>query len=167
MFKYAIPGSVKTAEPNWAGVPLAYVNKVSAVCRTMAECNDLVGWFDGKPDFCPDMPVLLLIPNVDKPIAVCGMGFATAAELRDTCIEVWGSKNLKQQQKGSQFDFDDLRERAGELPREKVAEMTAYAYWDRLQRHKASPVTDPWKRMRYPNPKGRTKFVQVENKGWK
>ena len=156
MEEVARQGVVQTAEPNWDGVPLSFVGKASAVCRSMADCEDLVHWFDNQADFCPYLPVLLMIPGAMK--QVCGLGFATAAELRDTCMDVWGTTTQRIARRGSVFDFDDLRERAGAMPREKVAEMAQYAFDDRIKRHKASRVTDPWRQFRYANPKKRTVF---------
>lgn len=168
MLAYAYDGSVRTPEPNWAGVPTDYVGKCSAVCRSMKDCDELVKWFDNRPDFCPDNPVLLLIPNVHPPIAVCGMGFATAAEMQDACREAWGVHLARQEKTGGQFDFDDLREREGMIERSKLAEAAQYAFWDRVKRHRASPVTDPFKQFRYPNPRNRVVFpLMPDNSGWK
>ncbi len=158
MIQYAIEGSVQTPEPDWRGLPTSFHGKYSAVCRSMAECDDLVHWFDNRPDFCPDLAVLLVIPNVWPPIAITGMGFATAAELRDCAVSVWGTKSALMEKNGTLHDWDDMRERQGELPREKVAEMAQYAFWDRVKRHKASPITDPFRQFRYPNPTNKTQF---------
>jgi hypothetical protein len=149
-------GIVQTEEPNWTGVPLSFVGKASAVCRSMADCEDLVHWFDNQADFCPDLPVLLMIPGAMK--QVCGLGYATAAELRDTCMDVWGVTTQRIDRRGSVFDFDDLRERAGAMRREDVAVHAQYAFDDRVKRHKASRVTDPWRQFRYRNPHNRTVF---------
>lgn len=168
MLQYAFKGSVQTEEPDWRGVPLDFKGKCSAVCRSMKDCDDLVHWFDNRADFCPDLPVLLLIPNVNPPIAICGLGFSTAAELRDACCETWGRKDARMQKTGSLYDFDDLREQNGMIERSKLAEATSYAFWERVKRHKASPRTDPFKQMRYPNPRNRVVFpLMPDNAGWK
>lgn len=165
--QYAIEGSVQTGVPDWSGVPVSYWNQVSAVCRTLKDCSDLVYWFGNRADFCPLQPVLLLIPGVHPPPIVCGMGYATAAELRDVCVGVWGEKLALMEKKGSLFDFDDLRERNGLPERSKVAELTQYAFWDRVTRHKAAIRTDPFRQHRYPNPLNKVKFVAPDNSGWK
>ncbi len=88
--------------------------------------------------------------------------------MRDSCREVWATKSALQAKRGSHWDFDDLREQAGEMPREKVAEMAAYAFWDRVRRHRASPVTDPFRQFNYPRIRGRTQFSQLpDNSAWK
>lgn len=162
-------GSVKTAPIDYRDVPMAYwpkatyypdgsvgqgKDRISAVCRSMADCNDLVHWFNDQPNFCPYLPVLLLIPGA--PTIISGLGFSTAAELRDCCIEVWGVKTGGDAHK--RFNGDELRERYGYARKEDVPAMVQEAFWERTQRHKASPVTDPVRQMKYPNPTNRTVF---------
>lgn len=157
MSDYAINGKVQTAEPDWTGVPTSLVGRMSAVCHSLKDCQDLVHFFDNQPDFCPNLPVLLMIPGVWPPVPVVGLGYATAAELRDTCVDAWCVKSGRAAKDQLAY-FDDQRERNGLMERSKVAEMTQYAFWDRTKRHKASPVTDPVKQFRYFNPKHRVVF---------
>ena len=79
--------TVQTPFIDYHDVPMAYWPKatydegtrvtrpkevISAVCRSMADCNELVKWFDSQPNFCPDLPVLLLIPGL-PPQLVAGL----------------------------------------------------------------------------------------------
>ncbi len=168
MNEVARNGSVKTQMPDITGVPMAFWYpklRISAVCRSEADCQDLVKWFDNEPNFCPYQPVLIILPNgVMKQVA--GLGFATAAEMRDCCLELWGIYTSGEGEK--RFNVDEMREEAGYVRREDVATAVAYAFADRIARHKASPITDPWKQFRYPNPTHKVKFGQMpSNEGWK
>lgn len=171
-------GTVRTPQIDYRGVPMAYWPKVSqrydtklsiprdqisAVCRSMDDCNNLVQWFDNQPNFCPDLPVLLLIPGKHKLIS--GLGFSTAAELRDCCIEVWGVYTSSDGDK--RWNVDEMRERSGYARREDVPAMVQEAFWEKAKQHKASPVTDPGRQPEYPNPTGKTQFTQPESQDWK
>ncbi len=140
---------------------------VSAVCRNLKDCQELVKWFDDKPNFCPDQPILLMIPGVDPPVVVAGCGWATVAELRDCCLEAWTVKRDRFKKLGEVLDFDSLRERHGDIPRDKKVEAMQYAVQDRIDRHKASPRTDPWKQFHYPNPTHKVKFPEQPAQDWK
>ena len=142
---------------DWEGVPGSYVGKCSAVCRTAQECEDLVCWF-GSADFCPNLPVLLLLSGTDAPIAIAGMGFATAAELRDCAVVTWHEKTAKLADDGKLLDFDALRERRGLMRREEVDAATRQALLDRIAKHKANPVSDPPRQPVYPNPTKKMRF---------
>lgn len=170
-------GRVQTAPIRYSDLPMAYwpvsvfdhgrkvgmKERISAVCRSMADCNALVEFFDNQPNFCPDLPVLLLLPAGHK--LVSGLGYATAAELRDCCIEVWGT--YERADAGKRFDNDELRERFGMARKEDVAAMTQEAFADRIRRHKANPITDPWKQFQYPNPTERTLHSVADDQSWK
>ena len=142
---------------NWTGVPHGLRGKVSAVCRSLKDCEDLVAWF-GDGNFCPFQPVLLLIPGNPSPIAIVGDGYATAAELRDCAVDQWEITTERIAKTGRNFDFDEARERAG-LPRaEDFDTLYREAMWARIQKHKASPVTDPFRQPDYPNETNKVMF---------
>lgn len=145
-------------EIDWAGVPPTLKGKASAVCRSLADCEDLVHWY-GDADFCPFLPVLLLIPGA-QPTAIVGDGYATAAELRDCAVVYWETQTNRVAS-GSVLDFAALRERAGLPEKGKADELTREALWERQKRHKATPVTDPAPQSVYPNPTGKIVFGQM------
>ena len=99
-----------------------------------------------------------------NPTLVSGLGLSTVAELRDCCVEVWGVKTSREAHK--RFNNDELRERFGMARKEDVQEMVREAHWERAKRHKASPVTDPSKQFKYPNPNKRT-LHKVADPTWK
>ena len=154
----AVHAAKKVPPINWVGVPESYVGKCSAVCRTAQECSDLVLWF-GSADFCPVQPVLVLIPGADAPIAIAGMGYATAAELQDCAIVTWYDKSQKIEKDGTMFDFDTLRERRGLMRREEVDAATREAMVERVAKHKANPISDPARQPQFPNPTNKTRFA--------
>ena len=151
--------ALKRVEPiDWTGVPESFKGKCSAVCRTAKECSDLVRWF-GSPDFCPVLPVMVMVPKVDAPTLIAGMGYATAAELQDCAVVAWHEQTEKLATTGTLLDFDALREKHGLMRREKVDEATRNALLDRIARHKSNPITDPARQPVYPNPTAKTRFA--------
>ena len=137
---------------NWTGVPDRYVGKASAVCRSLAECEDLVKWF-GMAEFQPYLPVLVKAPQGWT--AITGMGYATVAELQDCAIVLWNRQIQA-------IDWDERRERARLMRREDVAAEMADALTRRIAQHKANPVTDPFRQPRYPRVNGKTVFPVVK-----
>ena len=153
--------TVRSIPPiDWRGVPvnvyLRFRNRVSAVCRSQHECEDLVHWF-GAAEFCPFPPILIMVPGTGG-ILLCGFGLATAAELRDDAVGLWVLKSERMVKTGSLVDFDDLRERAGLVRRENVRDAVAEAFHERIRQHKENIRTDPFRQPRYPRWRGRTVF---------
>lgn len=142
---------------NWRGVPAGLKGRCSAVCRSLAECEDLVNWF-GDENFCPFLPVLLLVPGAQTAPAISGMGIAPAAEIRDIAVAYWEQTEEDVKNKRSFVNFDEARERRGLMPRDKVDAAVRQAMRDRVAKHKASPITDPSRQPVYPNPTGRVVF---------
>lgn len=138
---------------------------ISAVCRSLRDCDDLVAAFGGHANFCPDLPILLIMPD-GNPKLVAGLGFSTAAELRDCCVDVWGVNTGSDAHK--RFNVDEMREREGLARREDVTEMTREAFHERRQRHLSSPITDPVRQYQYPNPTHKVLFPQQpDSSSWK
>ena len=145
---------------DWRGVPFRYVGKASAVCRTFVDCEELVRWF-GDPDFCPYLPVLVKAPNGWT--AITGLGLAPAAELQDCAIVLWRRQEEALAKTGSILDFDAARERHGLMRKEDVSAAMADALTRRIARHKANPVTDPFRQPRYVRVNGKTVFPVVKS----
>jgi hypothetical protein len=131
------------------------------VCRTAEDCAELVRWF-GSPDFAPNLPVMVLVPGAQAPTLIAGMGYATAAELQDCAVVTWEQQTQKLAEGRPLVDFNAARERQGLMRREEVDAATREALRRRVARHKANPVTDPFRQPAYPNPKNKTKFVVGE-----
>lgn len=142
---------------DWAGVPPRYHGQCSAVCRTAEECGELVRWF-GSPDFCPHLPVMVMVPGTDAPTLIAGMGYATAAELQDCAVVTWHEQTRKLAKTGKIFDFDTLREKHGLMRREEVDDAARDAMLRRVAQHKANPISDPARQPVYPNPTGKKVF---------
>ena len=142
---------------NWTGVPKGLVGHCSAVVRTLAEAEDLIKWF-GDENFCPYLPVLLLVPGAQTAPAINGLGLAPAAEIRDIAVAYF-EQTLEDVQKGRSFvNFDEARERHGLMRREDVDAAVRQAMRDRVAKHKASPITDPMRQPDYPKPNNRVTF---------
>ena len=139
---------------DWRGVPYhirqRYENRVSALCTSVQECEDLVRWF-GAEDFCPFLPVLLMVPGTGG-ILLSGLGLATVSELRDDAVGLWHLKSERMEKHGSLIDFDEARERHGQMRREDVPAAISEALRERARKHLANPVTDPARQPIYPNP---------------
>ena len=140
---------------DWAGVPASFKGKCSAVCRTKEECGALVSWF-GDASFCPYLPVMVIVPGAPAPTLIAGFGYATAAELQDCAVVLWHQQTERLAKTGKLLDFDTLRERHGLMRREEVDVAAREAMLRRVAQHKASPVTDPPRKLVYPNPTNRT-----------
>lgn len=153
---------ILTPEIDWLGIPQNFWGKVSAICRSHADCLDLNHWF-GDENFEPDLPVLLVIPN---PVTgevhygqIAGLGLAPVYEIRDEAVARWElTEQALVKNGGTLLDFDALREKHGLVRREEVDAAFRNALLDRIAAHKASPVTDPSRQPRYPNPTNRMVF---------
>ncbi len=150
---------------NWLGVPDRFYRKVSAVCRNPGDCEDLVRWF-GDADFCPYLPIFLMIPGTEG-VMLIGMGYATAAELRDDAVNIWGKYTARLAKTGSLMDFDALREKHGDMRKENVAAEMAEAFRERIRKHKANPITDPAREPQYVRVNEKTVFAQTQSTEWK
>lgn len=144
---------------DWAGVPSRYKGKCSAVCRTAEECSEIVRWF-GSPDFAPTLPVMVMVPGADAPTLIAGMGIATASELQDCAVVTWHEQTRKLAATGSLVDFDELRERHNLMRREDVDAATRDALRRRVAEHKANPISDPVRKLVYPNPTNRKVYAK-------
>ena len=143
----------RIAPIDYCGVPASFKGKLSAVCRTAAECDELVHWF-GSPDFCPNLPIMVMVPGT-QPTLIPGFGYATAAELRDCAVVTWHTQAEKLTKTGRVLDFDALRDRRGLMRLEKVDTEVREAMLRRVAHHKANPITDPPRKLKYRNPTNR------------
>jgi hypothetical protein len=112
----------------------------------MQDCEDLIHVF-GKA--APLLPVLLLVPGLyagpqKQVILVAGEGYASAEEMKDLCVTTWGRAEMRVAERGPEFTtFDELRERHGLMPRNKVDAAVREALWERAKAHKTNFRTDP------------------------
>ncbi len=149
----AIQVAKRVAPIDWKGVPANFKGKLSAVCRTATDCDELVRHF-GSGDFCPLLPIMVMVPGA-QPTLIPGFGYATAAELRDCAVVTWHEQTEKLAKAGRLFDFDELRERRGLMRREEVDPAVREAMLRRIEQHKANPLTDPPRQPVYQNPTNR------------
>lgn len=146
---------------DWRNVPANFKGKLSAVCRTAEECEELVRWF-GSPDFCPYLPIMVMVPGLQAPTLIAGLGYATAAELRDCAVATWYQQTEKLAKTGRLVDFDELRDRRGLMRREEVDPAVREAMLRRIAQHKANPVTDPPRQPVRQNPTNRKLYERSE-----
>jgi len=102
---------------------------------------------------------MVMVPGADAPILIAGMGHATVAELQDCAVVTWEQHTDRIAKTGNVLDFDSLRERHGLMRRENVDAATRQALVERIARHKANPISDPFRQPVYENPKQQTKFL--------
>ncbi len=163
--------TVLTPEIDWCGCPEKFWGRVSAICRSMSDCLDLNHYFGlDNENFEPDLPILMIFPGPRGPIygQVAGMGLAPVYEIRDECVARWEITEERVRKTGGIVDFDVLREKAGLVERSKVDEAFRTALTDRIAAHKASPITDPPRQPKYPNPTNAVRFPEMpENTSWK
>ncbi len=159
----AIHTALRVPTIDWTDVPAAHKGKCSAVCRTAEECGELVRWF-GSADFCPTLPVMVMVPGGPdvQPVMIAGMGYASAAELQDCAIVTW---HQHEEKGGKIFDFDALRESRGLMRREDVDAAARDAFTRRIAEHKANLRTDPFRVPQHQNPTEKTVFGSMPGKG--
>lgn len=153
------PRRIKTKEGVVRTIP-----RVSAVCRSLGECSDLVRWF-GDADFCPYLPVLVKAPAGWT--AITGWACASAAELQDCAIALWHRQMDKLTKMGALLAFDELRERHGLMRREDADAAVREALHERIRKHKANPVTDPFRVPQYVRPGERTLHPVADPVSWR
>ncbi len=146
MPEIVIHGKRRVPPIDYRGVPAAYKGKLSALCRSLADCEELVKWF-GEATFCPFQPILVMVPPPRQPVLIPGFGYASAAELQDCAVVAWHGRPL---------NYDERRERMGLMRREDADAAIREAIADRIAKHKASPVTDPFREPQYVRPNERT-----------
>jgi hypothetical protein len=101
---------------------------------------------------------MVLVPGAQAPTLIAGMGYATAAELQDCAVVTWEQQTQKLAEGRPLVDFNAARERQGLMRREEVDAATREALLRRIARHKANPVTDPFRQPAYPTPANKTRF---------
>lgn len=151
---------------DWRGVPFRFYKKVSAVCRNLTECEELTRWY-GDATFMPYLPVLLLYP--DHPTLLVGLGYASASELRDDAVNLWGKFSERMAKTGSimRLSGDEVREKYGLARKEDVTNLTAEAFQQRILQHKASPVTDPFREPQHVRVNRKTVHTVAASQAWK
>ena len=168
MVEIAVKAVVRTPPVVWDGVALNlkynYEGRVSAVCRSMQECEDLVRWF-GDGDFCPVMPVLVAIP--DHPQVIDCQGYAPVDEIRDLAVLIWETVSEQIATRGSVHNGDELRWKHGYPDREAADAMIREAMFERIRKHRQNPITDPFRQMNYPRVAGKTLHTVADGQDWK
>lgn len=152
----------------WDGVPKGLKTKFSAVCYSLTDCADLVHKFRGidfYPAYGPYLPVLLLVPGAPQQIA--GWGLSTIEEIRDQAVAVWELITERLAKFGTTVDFDAMREKHGLMRREEVDAAVRQAFVDRINKHKANPVTDKPREPNHVRVNGKTVFAQPQDTAWK
>jgi len=102
----------------------------------------------------------VMVPGAPAPTLIAGFGYATAAELQDCAVVTWHQQTKQLATTGKLFDFDSLRERRGLMRREEVDNATREALLHRVAQHKANPISDPPRKLVYPNPTNRKVFMK-------
>lgn len=89
----------------------------------------------------PTREILLVGPDGKRPIFLIGAGVTEAAELEEEVHAIY-EREAERQRAGHSY-FDEVREREGLPPRDKVPDLVREALWERAQQHKRNQVTDP------------------------
>jgi len=132
---------------NEHGVPLALRGQVSGAVRGDADARDIAYAF-GR-DAKPVQPILVYGPDDRVLTVVMGNGLTEAAELQDMALEVMERNRERQRSQGGTVNFDELREEAGLVPREQYDAAFRDALRRRVARHRANPITDPARNVRW------------------
>lgn len=127
---------------NEAGVPLSMRGQVSGAAHGAAQAADIAYAF-GR-DAKPSGPILLYGPDDRVLTVIIGSGKTEASELQDIALEAL-ERNAERERanRGSAVNFDELRQRAGAVPREQYDAAFRDALRRRVAQHKANPFSDP------------------------
>lgn len=131
-------------------VPLALHGFVSAACRSMPDCHDLIRFWGRGPNYRPQKPVVLLLPDKIRDnktptvVFIACEGIATAAEIQDLAIHYWGkSEERLAKNKGMLVDGDVMREKFGFVEKAQVETAMHEAMQRRIERFNRNRRTDP------------------------
>lgn len=132
---------------NAAGIPLALRGQVSGAVRNAAEAGEIAYAF-GR-DAKPVQPILVYGPDERVVTVIMGNGLTEAAELQDIALEAMEVNRERQRRQGGTVNFDELREEAGLVPRDQYDAAFRDALRRRVAQHKANPITDPARQVRW------------------
>ena len=133
---------------NESGVPLSLRGQVSGVVRGQSEAADIAHAFGRSAR--PTEPILLYGRDGRVMTVIIGSGLTEAAELQDIALEaVARNREREQVYGGSPINFDELREKAGLVPREEYDAAFREALALRVAAHKANPISDPARNVKW------------------
>ena len=119
----------------------AYAKQVIGV-GSLAEAKDLAYALGGRAEK-PMREVVLKGADGHTPVIIPGIGAAEAAEIEDIALAVYEDQEKRIREGRLAVDFDELRDRDGLPAREDFDPLFRQAIRDRVEAHRANPVTDP------------------------
>lgn len=131
------------------GVPTTMRRHVSQAATGRQEAFDLAYRLGGR-DARPTAPVLIWGPDNRTPIMIIGDGVTEAAELEDIALEAIDNQAESVKNNGRGMDYDQFREDHGMMRRDEVPAAIKNAIADRIAKHKANPVSDPFRQPQKP-----------------
>lgn len=131
---------------DWQGptTPRLMQKHVSAGVRGHREAAGISRMF-GSPSYKPRAPILLVGPDGRVPILLIGDGVTEAAELEDMAQEAIDRQEAQIAAGGRGMNFDELRERSGQVRRDQVDTQIREAVSTRIKHHLQNPRTDPFR----------------------
>ena len=132
---------------NPSDIPVALRGKVQAALPTRQDIEDLPHALGGR-DVKPPGPILLWAPD-GMQIMIMGHGYASASEIQDLAYAALDKAEVNAKKLGRSFNFDEARTKNGLPRRENVDPMIRDALRRRAAQHKANPITDPARKVRY------------------
>ena len=128
-----------------AGSPRSMRGTAPVAATGAQEAANLVEMFGKGRSFRPQAPVLLWGADNRTPILIMTEGDVEVSELQDLAEEAIGMQAERVAATGRGLDYDALREKHGNVRRDKVPQAISDAIQERIAHHKQNPVTDPFR----------------------
>jgi hypothetical protein len=136
--------------------PRSIAGEVAAAARRAKDIQEIRHMFGASS--MPKAPIAVLGPDGSSIIMVVGDGVTEASELQDLAAEAFDRQADTIKRTGDGSDFAGLREKHGYRRREDFNGAWKEALQERIAKHKANPVTDPFRQPKMPD-KGAVQFA--------
>jgi hypothetical protein len=130
--------------------PRSLGGEVAAAARRAKDIQEIRHMFGAGA--MPKAPIAVLGPDGNSIIMVVGDGVTEASELQDIAAEAYDRQAETIKRTGNGSDFAGLREKHGYRRKEDFDRALREALQERIARHKASPITDPFRVPKMPAP---------------
>lgn len=130
------------------GVPRTMADVTQHAVDSMQMAADLVAMFERDRAFKPDANILIWAYDNATPVVLMQDDGMEVAEMADMIMEIIDHQREQHEAHGRGLDYDTLRERNGYVSRDRASNVMMDKIQERVARHLANPVTDPFREPR-------------------